>query len=83
MGVLILAGIGAVNGRSLVPTLHAWDGNWYLRIAATGYSALSAGVDANGHVAVEHHDGLLSRLFRADHGAAFADPAPAGRRPAC
>ncbi len=52
VGVLILAGIGAANGRSLVPTLHAWDGNWYLRIAATGYSALSAGVDANGHVAV-------------------------------
>ena len=52
VGVLILAGIGAVNGRSLGPTLHAWDGNWYLRIAATGYSALSVGVDANGHVAV-------------------------------
>ena len=53
VGVLILAGIGAARGRSLVPILHSWDGDWYLRIAATGYSALSAGVDANGHVAVD------------------------------
>jgi hypothetical protein len=53
VGVLILAGIGAANGRSLVPTLKSWDGEWYLRIAATGYSALSAGVDANGHTAVD------------------------------
>lgn len=52
-GVLILAGIGAANGRSLVPTLTSWDGQWYLRIAATGYSALSAGVDAHGHTAVD------------------------------
>jgi hypothetical protein len=53
VGVLILAGIGAARGRSLIPTLHSWDGDWYLRIAATGYSALSAGVDANGHTAVD------------------------------
>jgi hypothetical protein len=53
VGVLILAGIGAANGRSLVPTLKSWDGDWYLRIAATGYSALSAGVDAHGHVAID------------------------------
>jgi hypothetical protein len=53
VGVLILAGIGVARGRSLVDTLHSWDGNWYLRIAATGYSALSAGVDANGHTAVD------------------------------
>ena len=53
VGVLILAGIGAANGRSLFPTLKSWDGEWYLRIAATGYSALSAGVDANGHTAVD------------------------------
>ena len=53
VGVLVLAGIGAANGRSLVPTLKSWDGDWYLRIAATGYSALSAGVDAHGHVAVD------------------------------
>jgi hypothetical protein len=52
-GVLVLAGIGAANGRSLVPTLKSWDGEWYLRIAATGYSALSAGIDAHGHVAVD------------------------------
>lgn len=51
VGVAILAIVGAVNGRQLVPTLHSWDGDWYLRIAATGYSPLSAGVDANGHVA--------------------------------
>jgi hypothetical protein len=51
-GVLILAGIGAAKGKSLIPTLHSWDGNWYLRIAATGYSALSVGVDAHGNVAV-------------------------------
>lgn len=53
VGVLILAGIGAAHGRSLVDTLNSWDGHWYLRIAATGYSALSAGVDANGHTAVD------------------------------
>ncbi|HJP73890.1 MAG TPA: hypothetical protein VJ914_06460 [Pseudonocardiaceae bacterium] len=52
-GVLILAGIGAANGKSLIPTLHAWDGNWYLRIAATGYSALSVGLDAHGNAAVD------------------------------
>ena len=53
VGVLILAGIGAARGKSLIPALYDWDGQWYLRIAATGYSALSAGVDANGHTAVD------------------------------
>ncbi|HEX4224186.1 MAG TPA: hypothetical protein VHZ97_17590, partial [Pseudonocardiaceae bacterium] len=53
VGVLILAGIGAARGKSLVDSLNSWDGQWYLRIAATGYSALSAGVDANGHTAID------------------------------
>lgn len=52
-GVLVLAGIGAANGKSLIPALHSWDGNWYLRIAATGYSALSVGLDAHGNAAVD------------------------------
>ena len=58
----VRASIGAANGKSLIPTLSAWDGSWYLRIAATGYSALSAGVDANGHVVPETGS---SRTFEA------------------
>lgn len=43
VGLLVLAWLAAVNGEGLLDNLHAWDGQWYLEIAAHGY----AGVNPN------------------------------------
>lgn len=50
VGVLILAMLAAANGRSLTQTLTAWDGQWYLAIAAGGYTdPVGWLTDATGH----------------------------------
>ncbi|MEV5542442.1 hypothetical protein AB0L13_37030 [Saccharopolyspora shandongensis] len=41
VGLLVLAWLSAANDEALVDNLQAWDGHWYLEIAANGY----AGVD--------------------------------------
>lgn len=50
IGALILALLAAANGRSLTQTLTAWDGQWYLAIAAGGYTDAAPWLtDATGH----------------------------------
>lgn len=50
VGVLILAVLAAANGRSLTQTLTSWDGQWYLAIAAGGYTdPVGWLTDAAGH----------------------------------
>ncbi len=39
-GLLVLAGLSAANGESLDANLGAWDGEWYLEIAAHGYGGV-------------------------------------------
>lgn len=49
-GVLVLALMSAANGEALSDNLSAWDGEWYLEIAAHGYAGVDPGmVDGYGH----------------------------------
>lgn len=40
VGLLVLSWLSAANGESLVDNLGAWDGEWYLEIAAHGYGGV-------------------------------------------
>ncbi|QGK71953.1 DUF2029 domain-containing protein [Allosaccharopolyspora coralli] len=49
MGLLTLTLLSAANGESLVDNLGAWDGEWYLEVAAHGYGGVdSSMVDGYG-----------------------------------
>ncbi|MGH3626784.1 MAG: hypothetical protein ACRDRL_04995 [Sciscionella sp.] len=48
VGLLVLQQMGSHSGRSMAQLLSAWDGNWYLGIAANGYSRVPAGL-LDGH----------------------------------
>ncbi len=53
-GLLVLAWLSASNGEALGDNLKAWDGEWYLEIAAHGYSGVDPSmVDGNGHRSAE------------------------------
>lgn len=45
-GTLILAGLADYHGGTLIDRLTAWDGQWYLRVAAHGYADLPGTLDA-------------------------------------
>lgn len=40
IGLLVLSWMSAANGDALVDNLRAWDGEWYLEIAAYGYGGV-------------------------------------------
>lgn len=49
VGLLVLVLMSAANNTTVTSSLTAWDGRWYLGIAAGGYSDVSFGlVDAHG-----------------------------------
>lgn len=50
LGVLVLAALCVVHHKSLAAAVSAWDGQWYLQIAAHGYDGVdSRMVDGYGH----------------------------------
>lgn len=50
LGVLLLAALCVVHHKQLAAALGAWDGQWYLQIAAHGYDGVSPSlVDGYGH----------------------------------
>lgn len=50
LGVLVLAALCAAHHKPLATALGAWDGQWYLQIAAHGYDGVSRSlVDGYGH----------------------------------
>jgi hypothetical protein len=50
VGLLVLAWLSAANDEALVDNLRAWDGQWYLEIAAHGYGGVDPSmVDGFGH----------------------------------
>ncbi|MCA1192038.1 MULTISPECIES: hypothetical protein [unclassified Saccharopolyspora] len=49
-GLLVLSWLSAANDETLRDNLRAWDGEWYLEIAAHGYGGVSDSmVDGYGH----------------------------------
>ncbi|HEX3651155.1 MAG TPA: hypothetical protein VHV49_22240 [Pseudonocardiaceae bacterium] len=49
-GLLVLAWLAAANNTTVTAALTSWDGQWYLGIAAGGYSKVPGGMtDAFGH----------------------------------
>ncbi len=50
VGLLVLAWLSAANHETVIDNLRAWDGQWYLEIAAHGYSGVNPNmVDGFGH----------------------------------
>ncbi|GAB3282072.1 hypothetical protein [Parasphingorhabdus pacifica] len=44
VGLLVLAWLSAANDEALLDNLRAWDGEWYLEIAAHGYGGVDPGM---------------------------------------
>lgn len=50
VGLLVLGWMASTNGTDMTRTLTAWDGQWYLAIAAGGYDGVPTNLaDAFGH----------------------------------
>lgn len=50
LGLLVLAAVSAARGEHFTNQLYSWDAEWYLEIAANGYSGVDPTmVDGNGN----------------------------------